>query len=55
MVYRFLWHHLSSLGVRFGHNKCGKVLEAEVDQIYTLCQEHRSLRFMIFMIFEDAD
>ena len=22
---------------RFGHNKCGKVLETEVDQIYTLC------------------
>ena len=22
---------------RFGPNKCGKVLEAEVDQIYTLC------------------
>lgn len=26
---------------RFGPNKCGKVLEAEVDQIYTLCMTLR--------------
>lgn len=43
------------LVVRFGHNKCGKVLETEVDQIYTLCQNHRSLRFDAHDFWRNAD